>query len=263
MLIIPSHPQTEMERLDLELHAHTLLLGGEHHLAPLKDPKKILDVGTGTGLWAIEMADRFPNATVIGVDLSPIQPEWVPDNLQFEIDDIESTWLWKPSTFDYIHSRLMISSISDWNQLCKNAFDHLKPGGWLELQELDPRVLSDDGTHEQAPNHSSFINHIIEACKQLGRPISKYSEHKAFLEEAGFVDIEEHFFKVPINTWPRDPQLKEVGKCILASYFAGYEGIGIGFFTRVLGWTADEFAVYLARIRAELKDRRLHTYHTL
>lgn len=36
----------------------------------------MLDIGTGTGLWAIEMADLFPNATVIGTDLSPVQPNW-------------------------------------------------------------------------------------------------------------------------------------------------------------------------------------------
>lgn len=48
--------------------------------APLEDPEQILDIGTGTGIWAIEMADMFPNAEVIGTDLSPIQPDWVPSN---------------------------------------------------------------------------------------------------------------------------------------------------------------------------------------
>lgn len=39
-----------------------------------------MDVGTGTGIWAIDMADRFPNAQVKGIDFSPIQPNWVPPN---------------------------------------------------------------------------------------------------------------------------------------------------------------------------------------
>ena len=64
----------EQDRLDLQHHVITLLLNGELHLAPLESPKRILDLGTGTGLWAIEMADSFPNATVIGTDLSPVQP---------------------------------------------------------------------------------------------------------------------------------------------------------------------------------------------
>jgi hypothetical protein len=43
----------------LELHHHLFLLqlGGELHFAPIKDPKQILDVGTGAGEWAMEMAE--------------------------------------------------------------------------------------------------------------------------------------------------------------------------------------------------------------
>jgi hypothetical protein len=28
------------------------------------------------GIWAIDFADAFPSAEVLGVDLAPIQPEW-------------------------------------------------------------------------------------------------------------------------------------------------------------------------------------------
>ncbi|KAG9536298.1 hypothetical protein KCU77_g23917, partial [Aureobasidium melanogenum] len=59
---------------------YTLTLGGELHLAPIKAPSEILDVGTGTGTWAIQMADKFPEAQVTGTDLSPIQPDLVPCN---------------------------------------------------------------------------------------------------------------------------------------------------------------------------------------
>ena len=57
-----------------------LLLKGELHLAPIKNPHRILDIGTGTGIWAIDMADRYPQAEIVGTDLSPIQPKWVPPN---------------------------------------------------------------------------------------------------------------------------------------------------------------------------------------
>lgn len=47
-----------------------LLLGGKLHLAPLGgNPQRILDIGTGTGIWAMDMADRYPTAKVIGTDL--------------------------------------------------------------------------------------------------------------------------------------------------------------------------------------------------
>jgi methylase of polypeptide subunit release factors len=65
-------------RLDIMHHIYNMLLGGRLHAAPLDEERtqRILDVGTGTGIWAVEMADQFPQAEVIGTDLSPIQPSW-------------------------------------------------------------------------------------------------------------------------------------------------------------------------------------------
>ncbi|KAI8159384.1 hypothetical protein K4K49_002218 [Colletotrichum sp. SAR 10_70] len=66
----------EIDRLDM---AHAMMvkaIGNRLFLAPLdrRNVKRILDIGTGTGIWAIEMGDIFENAEVVGVDLSNIQP---------------------------------------------------------------------------------------------------------------------------------------------------------------------------------------------
>lgn len=84
-----------------------MLCGNELFFAPIgNNPQEILDMGTGTGIWAIEseelhmmtagiqadvaaVGDLFESAHVLGVDLSPIQPEWVPPNVRFMVDDIE------------------------------------------------------------------------------------------------------------------------------------------------------------------------------
>jgi ubiquinone/menaquinone biosynthesis C-methylase UbiE len=74
----------EQARIEVKYHAIRLALDNTLFFAPLK-PYSILDVGTGTGLWAVDAADAHPQASVIGTDLSPIMSEMVPPNLEFEI----------------------------------------------------------------------------------------------------------------------------------------------------------------------------------
>lgn len=64
-------PTDEKEQDRLDMHHEILLqvMKGELLLAPLKDPHRILDIGTGTGIWAVDVADKFPAAEVIGTDL--------------------------------------------------------------------------------------------------------------------------------------------------------------------------------------------------
>lgn len=73
----------EMDRMDLQHHVWTLMLGGKLYLAPIPKDKvhRALDIGTGTGIWAIDFADDHPETVVIGVDLSGIQPTYAPPNL--------------------------------------------------------------------------------------------------------------------------------------------------------------------------------------
>ena len=78
----------ELDRLDLNHYKYTMVQNDQLFLAPIGDyPQNILDLGTGTGLWAIECADKYPSASVIGTDIAVIQPEYVPPNLTFQIDD--------------------------------------------------------------------------------------------------------------------------------------------------------------------------------
>lgn len=79
---------SEQNRMDLlhaaidELFGHKPLYFGDK---VKREIKRVLDVGTGTGIWAINMADEHPNAEVVGTDISFIQPTWVelPSRLAF------------------------------------------------------------------------------------------------------------------------------------------------------------------------------------
>lgn len=65
---------------------------------------------------------RYPSAEVVGTDLSPIQPSWVPPNVQFQIDDAECEWTFAKDSFDLIHIRHLTGAIQDWPALIKQAF---------------------------------------------------------------------------------------------------------------------------------------------
>lgn len=67
-----------------------MAMDGRLHCAPFdrqNPPRKVLDIATGTGAWAIEMGDVYPEAQIIGTDLSPIQPAFVPPNVRFFVED--------------------------------------------------------------------------------------------------------------------------------------------------------------------------------
>lgn len=112
---------SEQDREDMK-HAMVMQLCQQHHFAPIgSHPQNILDMGTGTGIWAMEMGDKYESATVLGVDLSPIQPTWVPPNVRFTVDDVESAWLHPVDHFDFVHSRHTIMAFKDWPALLQNV----------------------------------------------------------------------------------------------------------------------------------------------
>lgn len=147
--------ERENDRLDLQHHLCDLTFGGKLFTAPIPENKRlhhVLDIGTGTGIWAIDFADEHPETRVLGVDLSPSQPSFVPPNLVFQIDDVEEPWTFSQD-FDLIYSRMMIGSIADFPRLYQQCFDNLSHGGWIETLDISFPILLNDG---EFPDNSAF-----------------------------------------------------------------------------------------------------------
>jgi len=114
----------ENNRLDLQHHLFNLTFNGKLFTAPIAKEKQlhnVLDIGTGTGIWAIDFADEYPESQVLGVDLSPIQPSLLPPNVTFQVDDLEEPWTFSKS-FDFIYSRMMSGAIANWPRLFEQSF---------------------------------------------------------------------------------------------------------------------------------------------
>ncbi|KAJ9416461.1 S-adenosyl-L-methionine-dependent methyltransferase [Fusarium oxysporum] len=224
---------------------YIITLDGKRALNPgAATAKRVLDMGTGTGIWALEFAEEHPAAEVIGVDLSPIQPPFVPPNCSFEIDDLEKEWTWT-TPFDFIFSRMMTGSFSDPETIAKKAFNGLNPGGWYEIQDIQLPVFCDDGTLD--PKTSPLMKWqecLIEGSRRLGRPLGESDKYKAIVKKVGFHNV------VETRTW----------KWNLINFESGLEGVSLALFTRVLGWSKDEVISLCADVRNELRNPKVHGY---
>ncbi|KAF4911490.1 putative methyltransferase tdiE [Colletotrichum fructicola] len=233
-------------------------------LAPPCDPNakvgRVLDVGTGTGIWALDFGEEHPEAEVLGVDLSHTLPTFTLPNVAFEIDDLEEDWTYsKP--FDYIHSRLLTSAVSDWKIYLTKCFENLTPGGWLELQEADVWPFSDDNTF---PKDSAFARMAIllkEAAAKMGRPWFDLPSLKTMMLEVGFVDVRLKLHKWPINDWPKDQRYKNIGTWTYDNVTNGLEAMVMAPYTRALEWTRNEVNIFLIDVRKDLKNRHFHAYY--
>lgn len=113
----------EQDREDLKHAMYLKLFNKTLHFAPIRiEGANVIDLGTGTGIWSIDFADLYESASVIGIDLSPIQTNWVPPNLKFMVDDAESEWLYPQDHFDYVHTRHTIQAFKNWPLLFQRAF---------------------------------------------------------------------------------------------------------------------------------------------
>ena len=82
------------------------------------------------------MGDEYPSAEILGIDLSPIQPNWVPPNVKFMVDDVEAPWLEPPDFYDFVHARHVTQAFKDFPKMIRNAYKYAFPPSSPSLQKL-------------------------------------------------------------------------------------------------------------------------------
>lgn len=151
---------------------------------------RVLDVGTGTGIWCLDFAEAHPNAVVLGNDLSPSMPEMLFPNVHFYVDDIEAAWTYPDhEKFDFIHGRFLASAIADWPQLMSQAYANTNPGGWVEFQDWNTFLYSQDNT---LPADSALAQMCTMSChgrEAQGSSMKPGALLEQWIKDAGFVDV--------------------------------------------------------------------------
>ncbi|CAG7853098.1 SubName: Full=Uncharacterized protein {ECO:0000313/EMBL:CCA75872.1} [Serendipita indica DSM 11827] len=232
--MLPSD-DTEWHRLNRQHLAHIIGLGGlypcpeqvEAHLAPAEGARKqILDVGCGTGSWAIEMAERFPHTLVTGIDLAPtpLDTARFPSNLHIEIDDINLGLAHFHGQFDLVHMRCVTGGINDIDKAMLDLQRCLKPGGilividgWVAfMSDLNTvgklrRLDGDEADATATTEDGSWLNRIfweaIQGNKLAGASIDRGREVLAAgLWGQPYCDpssIVSGSYFIPIGPWAR------------------------------------------------------------
>ncbi|CAG8700309.1 24566_t:CDS:2, partial [Dentiscutata erythropus] len=149
----------------------------------------VLDVGTGAGSWLLEMSTNYPRAKFIGIDISPVQPDFIkPKNAEFITANALETLPFDNNTFDYIFQRILYVRIpgKDWPSVVNELVRVLKPGGYIELIENDFQYKS------MGPATEKLINGNPMVCYKLQDFLEEHDQlHNVHCEIKNGIDGED------------------------------------------------------------------------
>jgi trans-aconitate 2-methyltransferase len=147
------------------------------------EPGFVADLGCGPGNLTAVLAQRWPGATVVGVDNSAemiaaatadAPPELA--NLAFELGDVRH---WRPARpVDVLVCNAVLQWVPDHQQLLLDWADLLAPGGWLAFQL--------PGNFDQ-PSHA-IIRELASSAHWRG-PLSGASLNRQAEDPAGYLEL--------------------------------------------------------------------------
>ncbi|KAI0522225.1 S-adenosyl-L-methionine-dependent methyltransferase [Xylaria bambusicola] len=249
----------EQRRLDYQHQLYTAVLNGKLFIAPVGDRlRNVLDVGTGTGIWAIEVGLEHPGAHITGTDLSPIQPSYAPPNVSFEICDAEDEWSFR-QPFDLIHMRAMITCFKNFRAIFEEAYRSLTPGGFIELRDpILPFAFLTPPPEGCALQE--WGEKLMEAARLSGRDWGIATRYSQMLSDIGFVNVTERRETIALSPWVKGSHNKQLSLLLQHDILNMLEPMSMALFTRVLGWDAKRVLDCLELVKKDVQNTKIHAY---
>jgi ubiquinone/menaquinone biosynthesis C-methylase UbiE len=202
---LPSDDQ-EINRLDFQHYMLRFALRG-NYAAPISQPASILDVGGGTGRWAMEMAQLFPNANVVNTDLVPPKSnegapslgsgaERIPDNYAFVQGNVLEGLPFADNSFDFVHVRLLLFAISKdkWPAVAREVLRVTRPSGWVESVETGPQ-------RNGGPAMDMLVQWITEASMRRGVDPLLGPQIVKYYANAGLSQMQTRDISLPVGQY--------------------------------------------------------------
>ncbi|ROW14180.1 hypothetical protein VPNG_04208 [Cytospora leucostoma] len=264
--------EAELDRLDA-MHKFFLVALRYHLYSPhinLDDIKnlRVLDLGTGTGMWALDMAKRFFNngdSLIHGVDLSTLmQASQIYQNNRFEAMDIEEPWHTKimENSYHLIHARMLAGSIhvDSWPRIYNEAFRALVPGtGWIQHVEVDWNPCNDIGP--VSPRLRFWIDNLFDAMDQIRRPLRLDPQAtQQALANAGFVEIKQEVIHVFVNGSAKNPYEIDVGRWFNLSIHKSFMNLSLAPLFRIKKWQPEQIEQLQTEVLDEIGERTNKSY---
>lgn len=193
---------TDLKRLDFQHFILRQALRG-NYVAPIQpgEGSQILDVGTGTGRWAIEMAQIFPQAQVFGVDLEESrditgQRPSTPLNYHFQVGNVLQGLPFLEGNFDFVHQRLLVTGIpfARWNEVIRELIRVTKPGGWIEMVEAGSTFVNSGAATAQ---WSAWSNALM---RPAGIDVYQITQLSAIVQQNGLT-CKSLVYNIPLGVW--------------------------------------------------------------
>ena len=211
--------------------------------------KRILDIGTGTGEWAIAVAECFPKAEIVATDITnAFLPPTAPPNIFFELDDAEEEWAYS-EPFDFIHMRNLSGAFSNWSAIYAEVSKNLRPGGSFEITDQG-RIRFKKETPNS--NTSIFNGAIQSAADKARRPLDLNHLNKRMFENAGLSMVKMKVFEFPLGTYDPNPQKKVAGKMAMIAALEGLEAVSLRLLTKYLGWKEEDVRELCRKVQEEV-----------
>jgi len=202
---------------------------------PLSGAARVVDLGCGPGNSTELLANRFPQAQVVGTDNSEAMLASARERLpqaRFELSDI-ATWAPQDEAPDLIYANAALQWVPDHEQLIPRLFAALAPGGVLAIQMPDNREEPTHRLMRAVAAEAPWAEPIGDAdrLRTLLLPLGGYYDLLAPV--AARVDVWHTIYQHPmadaaaIVEWVRGTGLKpfvdRLPADLQASYLAEYE----------------------------------------